>query len=62
MKKAKNKKFLSNQAKIKLVTELKKEIGKHTYQHKFSHYCFECELHPDDNREELEKQFRELHV
>jgi len=33
-----------------------------TYQHKFGHYCFELECHPDDDPRELEKELRDLHL
>jgi len=48
--------------KEKILKELKKELYKNTYQHRFGHYCFECELHPDDSPEELEKQMQDLHL
>ena len=48
--------------KEKLLSEIRKEIGKNTYLHKFGHYCFEMECHPDDSAEELEKQMLELHL
>ena len=45
----------------------KKDIFKNreksnTYQHKFSHYCFECELHPDDSKDEIETKLRKVHL
>ena len=48
--------------KEKILSEIKKEIGKNTYLHKFGHYCFECECHPDDSAEELEKKMWNLHL
>ena len=33
-----------------------------TYQHKFGHYCFECEIHPDDSAEEIEKELRDVNL
>ena len=48
--------------KEKILAEIKKEVGKNSYQHKFSHYCFECECHPDDSPTELEKTMWNLHI
>ena len=48
--------------KEKILSEIRKEVGKNTYLHKFGHYCFECECHPNDSAEELEKQMWNLHL
>ena len=32
-----------------------------TYTHKFQHYSFQMELHPDDSREEMENQLKNIH-
>jgi len=44
-----------------ILKQLEKK-AKNLYQHKYQHYCFECECHPDDHPEELEKQMEELHL
>ena len=60
IKRAKTKKFSINKEKI--LEEIRKEVGKKTYQHKYQHYCFECECHPNDDPIELEKEMSERHL
>ena len=39
-----------------------KSKSNNTYLHKYQHYCFEMECHPDDSPEELEKEMEERHL
>jgi hypothetical protein len=40
--------------------EIQKKIL--TYTHKFQHYVFNMEIHPDDSRDQMEKQMRKSHL
>ena len=48
--------------KERVLKEIKKELYRNTYIHKFGHYCFECELSPNDSAKEMEERMRELHL
>lgn len=33
-----------------------------TYTHKFQHYSFQMEMHPDDSREQMENNLKNIHM
>ena len=60
--KKQNKKAKIKISPKKVLKDINKEKSLNTYQHRFGFYSFECECHPDESPEALQKELQDLHL